>query len=107
MQLHGAIYQRFDLIAVGDVGPQNRLRIEFQFAGERFEPVHTTRTENDLCAQAGEVARGFCAMTATAAGDDDDFAVDVFAHNFLYFDARFANTSLNTGSAEKTFGQPA
>ena len=77
VRLDRAIDQPLDLLAVGDVGLDRRVRAKLQLFGQRLKPVEPARAENELRAFAREMPRGGLAQPAARAGDDDDLAVDV------------------------------
>ena len=62
-----------DLVAIGDVGFDDRFRAQAKFFGERLQAVEAPRAENELRAVFGRAAGGGLAEPAAGAGDDDDF----------------------------------
>ncbi len=72
MKVDSAIYQRLDLVAVGDVCLLDSPRIKANFARQGFETLNATRTEYDVGPCLREVTRGFSTETTTGTRNYND-----------------------------------
>ena len=82
VRLHGAVDEALDLGALGHVGPHDRVASQRQLVGQRLKPVEAPRAQHQLRPVLRQPARGGFSEPAARPGDDDDFILDAFAHEF-------------------------